>query len=327
MSWIISLPCTRDEAEALSGEIPELDATPDAPVVVTREVDEDRGLWQLDAYVEEKPSKALVKTLQALIPSAKGARVKVEQLPEEDWVTLSQQGLEPVQAGRFYVHTSSYTGHVPPGTVPFLIDASQAFGTGGHDTTAGCLEMLDWLARRGTNPRNIADIGTGTGLLAFAAMHLWPCAKMIASDIDPASIFVTRENAEINAVPLGKGGGGGGGRLVLAVAPGTNHPMIRHRTPYDLVIANILAGPLITLSPDIAAATAPGGHTILAGLIARQMEPVLAAYRAQGFRLARRGGSAEWPCLLLIKRRRYGWRRKQRAFHRSDPADASFGSW
>ena len=99
------------------------------------------------------------------------------------------------------------------------------------------------------------------------------------------------------------------------------------RIPGGLVIANILAGPLITLAPDIGAATAPGGHAILAGLIARQMEPVLAAYRAQGFRLAARGGSAEWPCLLLAKRRRYGYRRKERAFHRASPSDASFGSW
>lgn len=323
MSWIVSLPCTRAEAEALSGEIPELDAMPEAPVVVTREIDEDAGLWQLDAYMDDKPGAALLTLLQSFVPSAKGMKPTVEQLPEEDWVTLSQQGLEPVQAGRFFVHTSSHADRVPAGTTSFLIDASQAFGTGGHDTTAGCLAMLDRLARQGASPRNIADIGTGTGLLAFAAMSLWPRARTIASDIDPASIFVTRDNAGINGVPLGRGGG----RLALAVAPGTDHPAIRHRAPYDLVIANILAGPLITLAPDIAAATAPGGHAILAGLIARQMEPVLAAYRAQGFRLAARGGSAEWPCLLLVKRRRYGWRRKERAFHRSDPADASFGSW
>lgn len=323
MSWIVSLPCTRDEAEALSGEIAELDASPEAPVVVTREIDEDAGEWQLDAYVDTKPTPALLKILQALIPSAKGKKPVVAELPEEDWVTLSQQGLEPVQAGRFFVHTSSYADRVPAGSIPFLIDASQAFGTGGHDTTAGCLSMLDRLARQGASPRNIADIGTGTGLLAFAAMALWARAKTIASDIDPASIFVTRDNAEINGVRLGRGGG----RLALAVAPGTNHPSIKHRAPYDLVIANILAGPLITLAPDIAAATAPGGHAILAGLIARQMEPVLAAYRAQGFRLAARGGSAEWPCLLLVKRPRYGWRRKERAFHRASPSDASFGSW
>ena len=323
MSWIVSLPCTRDEAEALSGDVPELDALADAPVVVTREIDEDSGRWQLDAYMDDRPDATLLKLLQSLIPSAKGKRPSVEELAEQDWVTVSQQGLEPVQAGRFFVHTSSYADRVPAGTIPFLIDASQAFGTGGHDTTAGCLAMLDQLARQGISPRNIADIGTGTGLLAFAAMALWPRAKTIASDIDPASILVTRDNAEINRVPLGRGGG----RLALAVAPGTDHPAIRHRAPYDLVIANILAGPLITLAPDIASATASGGHAILAGLIARQMDPVLAAYRAQGFRLAARGGSAEWPCLLLVKRRRYGYRRKERAFHRASPSDASFGSW
>lgn len=323
MSWIVSLPCTRAEAEALSGDVPELDALAQPPVVVTREIDEDAGLWQLDAYVDDRPNPALVKALQALVPSAGAAKPDIAELPEEDWVTLSQQGLEPVRAGRFFVHTSSHADRVPPDTTAFLIDASQAFGTGGHDTTAGCLAMLDRLARRGILPRNVADIGTGTGLLAFAALSLWPRARMIASDIDPASIFVTRENAAINGVALGRGGG----RLALAVAPGTDHPAIRHRAPYDLVIANILAGPLITLAPDIAAATAPGGHIILAGLIARQMEPVLAAYRAQGFHLAARGGSAEWPCLLLRKRRRYGWRRKERARHRASPSDASFGSW
>jgi ribosomal protein L11 methyltransferase len=323
MSWIVSLPCTRAEAETLSGEIPELDALAEAPVVVTREIDENSGHWQLDAYMDEKPVAALLKLLQGLIPSARGKKPVVEELVEQDWVTLSQQGLEPVQAGRFFVHTSSYADRVPAGSTSFLIDASQAFGTGGHDTTAGCLAMLDRLARAGASPRNIADIGTGTGLLAFAGHALWPRARVIASDIDPASIVVTRDNAAINGVPLGRGGG----RLALAVAPGTDHPAIRHRAPYDLVVANILAGPLITLAPDIASVTAPGGHAILAGLIARQMEPVLAAYRAQGFRLAARGGSAEWPCLLLVKRRRYGWRRKERALHRASPSDATFGSW
>lgn len=327
MSWIVSLPCTRDEAEMLSGEIAELDALAQPPVVVTREIDEAAGLWQLDAYVDDAPGPDLLGTLQALVPSAGDTAPEIAELPEEDWVTLSQQGLEPVRAGRFFVHTSSHADRVPPDATAFLIDASQAFGTGGHDTTAGCLAMLDQLARRGLRPRGIADIGTGTGLLAFAALSLWPRARVIASDIDPVSIQVTQDNAAINRVPLGHGTSAGSGRLALAVAPGTDHPAILRRAPYDLVIANILAGPLITLAPDIAAATAPGGHAILAGLIARQMEPVLAAYRAQGFRLAARGGSAEWPCLLLRKRHRPGWRRKERPLHRASPSDATFGSW
>ena len=174
MSWIVSLPCTRDEAEALSGEIPELDAAPEAPVVVTREIDEDAGLWQLDAYMDAKPGAALLKLLQSFVPSAKGKKPVVAQLPEEDWVTLSQQGLEPVQAGRFFVHTSSYADRVPAGSTPFLIDASQAFGTGGHDTTAGCLSMLVQLARQGASPRNIADIGPAP---ACSPSPRWRCGR------------------------------------------------------------------------------------------------------------------------------------------------------
>ena len=172
---------------------------------MTREIDEDAGLWQLDAYMDNKPGRGPAEPAPVARTKRQGQEPVVEQLVEQDWVTLSQQGLEPVQAGRFFVHTSSYADRVPPGTTPFLIDASQAFGTGGHDTTAGCLAMLDRLKRQGATPRNIADIGTGTGLLAFAAMHLWPRARTIASDIDPASIFVTRDNATINHVPLGRG--------------------------------------------------------------------------------------------------------------------------
>src|SRR3546814_804996 len=225
MSWLISLPCTRDEAEALSGEVPALDALADAPVVVTREIDEAAGRWQLDAYVETRPGADLLTLLQALVPSAKGVKPSVEQLPDKDWLTLSQQGLEPVRAGRFFVHTSYHADAVPAGATPFLIDAGQAFGTGGHDTTAGWLAMLDRLATRGASPRAIADLGTGTGLLAFAALALWPRARAIASDIDPASIEVTRTNAAINGVALGQAAG----QLALAVAPGTDHPAIRRR--------------------------------------------------------------------------------------------------
>src|SRR3546814_18373952 len=104
-------------------------------------------------------------------------------------------------------------------------------------------------------------------------MALWPRAKVIASDIYPASIFVTRDNAAINHVPLGRGGG----RLALAVAPGTDHPAIRHRAPYDLVVVNTLGIPQLTPATDTAGATATGGHVTIAGMIARHVEPVLDA--------------------------------------------------
>ena len=321
--WLLSLPCTRAEAERLSGEVPALDGLADAPVVVTHEIDEAAGLWQLDCYFTARPDAATVKRVQAEVPSTRRATALLAPLPDEDWVTLSQQGLAPVHAGRFYVHTADNRGTPPPGARPLRIDAGLAFGTGGHDTTAGCLIMLDRLACGGKRFANIADVGSGTGLLALAALHLWPGARMLASDIDPISVDVLATNARINGFPVGRARG----QVTGVAAPGTNHPAIRHRAPYDLLIANILAGPLITLAPDFAAVTAPGSHLLLAGLIAPQERAVLAAYRAQGFRLAARRQGGDWPCLLLVRRPRFGHRRRVRARHRSDPADASFGSW
>lgn len=321
--WLLSLPCTRAEAERLSGEVPALDALPDPPVIVTREIDEAAGAWQLDCYFNDRPGAATVKAVQAEVPSARRAKARIEPLPDEDWVTLSQQGLEPVHAGRFYVHTADNRGVAPPGSRSFQIDAGLAFGTGGHETTAGCLAMLDRLGRSGKRFGNIADVGSGTGLLAFAALHLWPSARMLASDIDPVSVQVLLANARLNGIAAGRARG----QVLGVAAPGTDHPAIRHRAPFDLLIANILAGPLITLAPDFAAASAPGSHLILAGLIAQQEFAVLRAYRAQGFRLAARNQTGDWPCLLLVRRARYGHRRTQRARHLSDPADASFGSW
>ncbi len=321
--WLLSLPCTRAEAEALSGEVPALDALADPPVVVTREIDEAAAAWQLDCYFSDRPDAATIAAVRLLVPSAKRAKPLVEALPDEDWVTVSQQGLKPVHAGRFYVHTADNRGPVPAGARALQIDAGLAFGTGGHDTTAGCLTMLDRLARSGRQFRNIADVGSGTGVLAFAALHLWPGAHMLASDIDPVSVAVLLANARLNGFAVGRARG----QIVGVTAAGTDHAAIRRRAPYDLLIANILAGPLMTLAPDFAAATAPGSHVVLAGLLAGQEDAVLAAYRAQGFRLAARSQAGDWPCLLLVRRARYGHRRVQRARHRSDPADASFGSW
>jgi ribosomal protein L11 methyltransferase len=187
-------------------------------------------------------------------------------------------------------------GTVPPGTVPFEIDASLAFGTGQHATTSGCLEALDKLEREGARFANAADIGTGTGLLAFAALALWPEAKCIAADIDPVAVGVARENAAINGVKLGHGAD----ERLLAQADGMNSPLLTARAPFDLIIANILAGPLIELAPDFAKALAPGGTVILAGLLDTQAEAVTRAYREQGLSL-REGlsPSGEWPVLVL----------------------------
>jgi ribosomal protein L11 methyltransferase len=300
-SWKITLPCTKDEAERLADEIPDLAAFDPPPTVMTSEPDPERpDDWQLDVYVEAKPDKALLAAITALVPSAGKRKPAVAHIPEEDWVTLSQSGLEPIHAGRFFVHTPHNADHAPDGMTGFLIDAGRAFGTGHHETTTGCLMMLDRLKRSGRRFDDIADIGTGTGLLAFAARSLWPAAKVIASDIDPVSIEVTAENAAANAIPLGAGRG----RVELAVAAGLAHRRLKARLPYDLLIANILAGPLIELAPVFANAVLPGGTIILAGLLDSQAEAVAQAYRRQGFYLADRIVRGDWPTLRLVKRRR-----------------------
>ena len=211
---------------------------------------------------------------------------------------MSQSGLQPIRAGRFFVHTPMHRSR-PPGLVPFEIDASLAFGTGQHATTAGCLEALDSLESGGAAFANIADIGTGTGLLAFAALALWPQARCIATDLDPVAIDVARDNAAINQVALGHGAG----ELLLAVAAGMDSPMLAARAPFDLIIANILAGPLIELAPAFAQALAPGGTIILAGLLDTQAEAVAEAYMAEGIICLARPRS-EWPVLVMRSRPR-----------------------
>lgn len=297
MTWKLTLPCTKAEAEQLGSDISPLALMDEPPTLMTSEETEES--WRLDAYFEAKPGKGEVAALQALVPSAAGAKPVIEQLPEEDWVTLSQQGLEPIHVGRFFVHTPAHRGSAPEGAVALEIDAGRAFGTGQHETTTGCLIALDRLKREGFIARNLVDVGTGTGLLAFAGLRLWPGARATASDIDPVAVEVTRENAAINAVRLGRVPGA----LDTVTAPGLNHPRLKARAPYDLIIANILAGPLVGLAPSLAKALAPGGRIILAGLLTSQAARVEAAYRREGLRSRFTITRGDWPTLVLRRPR------------------------
>jgi ribosomal protein L11 methyltransferase len=290
MSFRVTVPCTRAQGEAISemGELTGFGEHP--PVLVADEPDESRpDEWLIHAYFEHPPAAHEIQLLAELGTG----QPQVEQLGEADWVTMSQAGLQPIRAGRFFVHTPTYRSH-PPGTVPFEIDAGLAFGTGQHATTSGCLDALDRLEREGARFTNIADIGTGTGLLAFAALALWREAKCIAGDIDGQAIDVARDNAAINGVKLGHGPG----ELLLTVADGMNSPLLAARAPFDLIIANILAGPLVELAPDFANALTAGGKVILAGLLETQADTVIAAYEKLGLRLRDRG-SGQWPVLVL----------------------------
>ena len=294
MSWRVTLHCTREEAEALpeSADVFPLAAQP--PVIVADEPDPHApDDWRIHAYFADQPTTQDLVLLRRL---AADGEPEVEHLEDTtDWVTMSQQGLGPIRAGRFFVHTPMHYADRPADTINFEIDAGLAFGTGQHDTTAGCLAALDRLEVSGKQFANIADIGTGTGLLAFAAMALWPGAKAIATDIDSIAIDVSEENAAINGVKLGHGPG----ELLLAAADGMDHPLIAARAPYDLLIANILAGPLIELAPSFARSVAPRASVVLAGLLDTQADAVIAAYEAEGMKLVERG-AGEW-CVLVLE--------------------------
>ena len=288
----MTIPCTRAQGEAIADVDDLFPNRASPPVIVADEPDESRpDDWLIHAYFDAEPTDGELAELRRLGTG----EPEIEHLEDStDWVTKSQQGLQPIRAGRFFVHTPMHYADRPADTVNFEIDAGLAFGTGQHATTAGCLSALDRLAVSGVAFNNVADIGTGTGLLAFAALALWPDAKCIATDIDPIAVDVSRDNAAINGVKLGHGHG----ELLLAVADGMESPMLAARAPFDLLIANILAGPLIELAPAFANALAPGGTIVLAGLLDTQAEAVVNAYSAQGLKLLD-PGVGEWPVLVL----------------------------
>ncbi|MFZ4690529.1 MAG: 50S ribosomal protein L11 methyltransferase [Polymorphobacter sp.] len=295
-SWALTFACNRADAEAMPdiGDVfPDL---LDPPSLNVEEPDPDQpDAWVMTAYFNEKPDVALVARITRLFPSA--ADSSLAPLPDADWTTLSQRNLEPVRAGRFLVHTLAHADAVRIGDIALAIEAGLAFGTGQHATTHGCLLALDRLGKRRQFHR-IADLGTGTGVLALAAARRWKKALTIATDIDPISVAVTRANLRDNRVSEGRVAG----CIELACAAGMHHNRLAARAPYDLIIANILAPPLIAISRDVSRALAPGGVLVLAGLLQSQAARVRAAYRKHGVVPLRPHRRGEWPCLVLEKR-------------------------
>ncbi|MXO90458.1 50S ribosomal protein L11 methyltransferase [Pontixanthobacter aquaemixtae] len=255
--------------------------------------------WKLEAWLPRKPDENDTAAIAALFAGI-APELTIDRLEEQDWLTLSQHGVDPIHAGKFYIHTPDHPANDNSATTSITIPASQAFGTGQHETTAGCLAMLTLMKRSGVAARNVADIGTGTGLLAFAALDLWPGAFATASDIDPVCTGVVEANAATNNFALGHRRG----ELTMVIADGMDDPLLQARGPYDVLIANILAGPLVDLAPDFAECVPAGGHLVLAGLITKQERRVRRAYRRAGFRLAKRLVKGDWSILWLRKRRK-----------------------
>ena len=242
------------------------------PVALT-DIDEDAGIETVDLYVDGDGSAEAARLADLLSAEGIDAAFSRETLPDIDWVTKSLEGLKPVRAGRFLVHGSHDRDKVHANDLAIEIEAGLAFGTGHHGTTAGCLETIEKLVRN-RRPRRVLDLGTGSAVLAIAVAKL-ARAPVLATDIDPIAVEVARENARLNGV---------GAFVRCVTATGFGHAEIAKRAPYDLIVANILARPLMKLAPQMAAHLASGGSLILSGILARQRNAVVATYAGQRFR-------------------------------------------
>ncbi|WP_046022197.1 50S ribosomal protein L11 methyltransferase [Magnetospira sp. QH-2] len=257
--------------------------------VLVQGLDED-PIWTVQGWVTGAPDQAAVTATVAL--TANGLGIEQPDLiiaPQEqrDWVAENLASFHPITAGRFHVHCSHHKDSVPPNCLPLQVDASVAFGTGQHASTRGCLIALDRMGRK--PPRRVLDMGCGSGILAMAAARLWN-VSVLAADIDPRSVAVTNLNADLNDLRT---------RITALLSEGYRHPMVSGRGPYDLILANILARPLMGMAGDLARVLRPGGRVVLAGFLKQDSNRVLAAHRARGLHLIDRVPVDDWETLVL----------------------------
>ena len=264
--------------------------TPEPTGVGVFEIEDGTGLWEVGGYFAEEPDQ----TALLLLSTAMGAQpFAVSEVPDKDWVAHVRRELAPVRAGRFFVYGAHDADQVPQGIEPLLIEAAMAFGTGHHGTTYGCLKALDRLVDQGFEGVNVADIGCGTAVLAMAAARVW-ARPVIASDIDEVAVDVARSNVVANGLS----------DLVTCVeAAGFDHDDIKAKSPFDLVFANILKGPLIALASEMSVQVRAGGYAILSGILNEQADDVLSVYAQSGFNLAHRDETVDWTTLTLIRNR------------------------
>jgi ribosomal protein L11 methyltransferase len=250
----------------------------------------DGGPWLLEAYFAREPDEAAIRELIRPLVGDEADRAAFARLEPQDWIKTSLEGLDPVRAGRFLVHGAHDRDRRRANDLALEIEAALAFGTGHHGTTKGCLLALaDVLKQR--RPRAVLDVGTGTGILAFAAAKALK-RLVVAGDIDAEAVRAARDNARRNGV---------GPWMRLYLGPGLRHHEARTRR-FELIMANILAKPLRRLAPELARAAAPDAALILSGLLTRDVPGVLAAYRAQGWSLRRRYDLDGWAALVLRRR-------------------------
>jgi len=261
--------------------------------IATMEIDEKNDIWEASVYMFRPDEAEIHQRFAALLENDfPGVEIQREELPDIDWIAKSLEGLKPVRAGRFVVHGSHDRGTPRAGEIGIEIDAGQAFGTGHHGTTAGCLEVI-FNVMRARKVKRVLDLGTGSGVLAIAARKLAP-VQVLATDIDPVATRVARENVRLNGIASG---------IALETAPGFHSTAFGRHGPFDLIIANILARPLMRMAPQLAAQLAPNGDVILSGILASQRWKVLAAYNGAGLRHVKTIWREGWVTIHLDNRR------------------------
>jgi ribosomal protein L11 methyltransferase len=248
------------------------------------------GAFVVEAYYDTRPPLEAIAEALSGLGGGLGDAV-LEAVPDQNWVALSQAALPPVAAGRFLVHGRHDRARVGARRTAIEIEAGEAFGTGHNATTALCLEALDRLTRRRRFAR-VLDLGCGSGVLAIAAARVLPGARVLAVDNDPLATGVARANARLNGMSR---------RVRVIDAAGFGHPLLRPARAFDLVLANLLPGPLIQLAPAMRRALRPGGVAVLSGLLDHQAREVAATYRAAGFRLMARSRRAGWTVLTVVR--------------------------
>ena len=279
------LAAGRTAASCLEGE-----AAPQALAVTLFEL--KPPAFVVEAYYDQAPSLEAIGRLLAGQDAGLG-KASLETVPDANWVALSQAALPPISAGRFIVHGSHDRARFAMQRCAVEIEAGEAFGTGHNATTALCLEALDELVQRRRFAR-VLDLGCGSGVLAIAAARALPAARVLASDNDPIATAIARDNARLNRATS---------HVHIITAAGFAHPDLRRAQPFDLVLANILPGPLVALAPAMRRVIARGGTAILSGLLDHQVREVAATYRGQGFHLLRCTRRDGWAALALINTR------------------------
>lgn len=294
-TWRISFITPFRTAEAFAAA---LDGLVDAVTTIEHEPGGDEltpaEIWRVEAYAAKKPEREAVTAAlaaAAVFLDAEAPSPSIELLPETDWLAHVYEQLQPIDAGRFTVY-GSHAEKPKAARIGLLVDAATAFGSGEHETTRGCLLALSLIARGRRRGGKALDMGCGSGVLAIAMAKSF-AAQVLAVDIEPESVRVTRGNAKRNRV---------GSRVRAAVSIGYQNPLIRRARPYRVISANILARPLMKMAPRLSRHLASGGHAVLSGLLSRQARLVLAAHRAQGLYLMRRIAIGDWTTLILKRR-------------------------